>query len=229
MDEWKTKLQVIFAIGIVLSGVRLFFIYQERHSPAPQKTEAVLKDLDLYANYPIFYGNDLDSALKLKGKQVWVKAGNVIECHPLAGAHAARLSTKTRTLEPAEALTALDFFVQSQKIVGVFQGGQGDKCAAIVGKSVGGDSTLYFNDLFFKKDPHLIYDNWTADDWKMISAHQAKPGMTEMQAAMSLGVGSPRGEEFGDRAIDDPRAPQPVSITFQDDHATSVEKLDAPR
>jgi len=53
--------------------------------------------------------------------------------------------------------------------------------------------------MFFFEDPHQLYKHWPAETWSAIDQHQAKQGMSELQAAFALGANISSGE--GDTAI----------------------------
>ena len=49
---------------------------------------------------------------------------------------------------------------------------------------------MLFDDLFYLKDPHDIYNHWSRETWAKIQAHQLEQGMTFAQVALSLGNGN---------------------------------------
>jgi hypothetical protein len=78
--------------------------------------------------------------------------------------------------------------------------------------------------LFYYDDPHIIYDNWPKNVWAAIDAHQVIPGMSELQTRMSIGQktqtdGSPK----GNRTITYDQAGKHWTVTFVNNHATSIQ------
>jgi hypothetical protein len=63
--------------------------------------------------------------------------------------------------------------------------------------------------------------------WAAIDQHQAKQGMNELQASMSLGAGIPQGSggEFGNRTLLYDNNGHPVKVTFVRNHATAIENV----
>ena len=83
----------------------------------------------------------------------------------------------------------------------------------------------YFSDiLFFYDDPHSIYDNWPKNVWAAIDAHQVLPGMSELQTRMSIGQKTQSdGSSEGNRTVTYDQAGKQWTITFVDNHATTIE------
>ena len=83
----------------------------------------------------------------------------------------------------------------------------------------------YFCDvLFYYDDPHSIYDYWPKNVWAAIDAHQVLPGMSELQAQMSIGHNqhTDSGSE-GNRTVTYDQAGKKWTITFVNNHATEIE------
>jgi hypothetical protein len=82
----------------------------------------------------------------------------------------------------------------------------------------------YFSDvLFYYDDPHTIYDNWPKDVWAAIDAHQVKPGMNELQTRMAIGQKTQSDDSSeGNRTVTYDQAGKRWTITFVNDHATTI-------
>ena len=92
------------------------------------------------------------------------------------------LAREPATLKPDEVA------VVQKKIMAVFEkADEPGTFAAAIGSNTGDDYTFTVNDIFFFEDPHELYKHWPADTWSAIDQHQAKQGMSELQAALCAG------------------------------------------
>lgn len=232
--SWTKQITFFIVAALVITGVRVYIIRKHRNEPVPIHQQETRKlELDDMVAIPIFYTSDMESARRLNGSTVWVRAINQPDCVP-ASAHKPYHLTKgakPEKLLPLEKLTIQDFILQPAKagrdIVAIVQSdGAGHPCGVVAGVLRGADDyTFFLNEAFFSKDPHKIYDHWSEDAWKTIEAHQVKEGMTETQVAFSLGVGSPQGDDVGNRTIEYASAPKPVTVTFENNHVTHIAPL----
>ena len=59
--------------------------------------------------------------------------------------------------------------------------------------------------------------------WTAIDQHQAKQGMSELQASFALGANISASEgDYGNRTIEFANAGKPVTVTFEKNKATTV-------
>jgi hypothetical protein len=240
------KVQIVLLIFLVLAGLRLFFIYRQRHAPAPAARAPQPNpnfSADDYVVPTQAHAYDLKTAKgALDGKTVWVKAGNQISYYPFAGAHI-DFKHPAGVLPPLEKLDVTNVIeaaspgskgeeiapgvrVREQQVLAVFHPAEDKKTYAVpIGASRGGDYSLYINDTFFLDDPHQLYKHWAPDTWTAIEQHQAKPGMNELQVSLALGIGIAQGSggDYGNRTLTYDNNGHPVTVTFQNNHATQVQ------
>src|SRR3979409_879360 len=92
-----------------------------------------------------------------------------------------------------------------------------------------GDAFFSANDVFFCDDPHELYKHWPADTWSAIDQHQARQGMSELQASFALGTNMNADPgDFGNRTIEYANAGKPVTVVFEKNKATTVTAGKAP-
>ena len=242
------KIQIIFVVFLVLVGIRLFFIYRERHEPVATPTVAPTSAMnaDDYVVPAQTHAYDLKSTKEaLDGKTVWVKSGNQLYYYPVAGGrvdfnHPAGLLPPIDKLEITSVIQATapntkgeeiapGVRIHEEQVMAVFHRDQDDKdrkiYAAPIGASRGGDYRLYINDSFYLDDPRQLYKHWSADVWKAIDQHQAKTGMNELQVSFALGVGVAEGSsgDYGNRTLTYDNGGHPVKVTFEHNRATLLQ------
>jgi hypothetical protein len=98
----------------------------------------------------------------------------------------------------------------------------GKSYAVPIGQVQSGEYRIFADEMFFLDDPHRMYD-WPSAIWQAIEAHQAKPGMDEIQAGFALGMGIPhRSDVPREKTVVYPNAGNQVVITFRDGRAMNV-------
>ena len=238
MKNWKA-IGVITLLVLIVGGVRFYFIWKERHAPVVVKSRYEEKKLtaDEVVQPRKLYIDDMKSARTLKGKTVWMQAGNEMDYYPYEG-HRVEFAHKTGVLPSIQELKISDMVTAkvpeslqnrvphgSEQVLAVFEKPDSPKLFATpVGYLEGSDSKFYCDDLFYYDDPHQLYKHWPADVWQAVDAHQAKPGMSELQVTMSLGnVQQSDSSNYGNRTVHYTAAGgKEVTIDFTGDHATSV-------
>jgi hypothetical protein len=175
----------------------------------------------------------------LVGKPMWVKTGNVLPYYPYdAATHSVNFKHQAGLLPPIAKLQVKDVVlardatppkigevtVVQKKIMAVFEKtGEPGTFAAAIGSNTSDDYTFTVNDNFFFEDPHELYKHWPADTWSAIDQHQAKQGMSELQASFALGTNMSASEgDYGNRTIEFANAGKPVTVTFEKNKATTV-------
>jgi hypothetical protein len=240
--DWRKRLQIILIIGIVLIVARTAYIFYERRQPLPQpKQETYSSNLDDYVTPPKIFPYDLKSANKeLDGKTVWVRAGNAVPYYRYSsGSHTAELKHSAGLLAPLKKLEIKDVVLQKmpasvkegqvavvqKEVLAVFDiPGEQGTFAAPIGTAVGDDFNFTANDVLFFADPHQLYKHWPPDMWKAIDEHQAKVGMNELQAGFALGTSANVSSgDYGNRTVEYTNNSNPVKVTFENNHAVSVE------
>jgi len=147
---------------------------------------------------PKFNINDRESAQRLVGQTLWVKVGYQAEYFTYPG------SEKSTTDPPSRQFESLEKVVVQRIIERVAPSGGREKEVLLLFQKDGKDFAtlvgffdskekryqMFFDDLFYLKDPRQIYDHWSNETWAKIQAHQLEQGMTFAQVALSLGNGS---------------------------------------
>ena len=177
-----------------------------------------------------------DDTLELQGKSVWMKNGNSMPYYPYTGGHAAfakpaGLIPPNRRLEikkivkiavPASVSDSVEHGSRQAMAVFTLPDGK-DQFVTPIGYLESSEEHYYTDLLFYYDDPHTIYNNWPKDTWAAIDAHQVKPGMTELQTRMAIGMKEhPDGETEGDRTVDYDVNGKHTTVTYQNKHATAI-------
>ena len=245
------RIQIVLLVFFVLAAIRLFFIYRERHAPAPVEKAAPANpnfSADDYVAPRQVHAYDLKSAKDaLDGKPAWVKAGYQVYYFPFTGGrvdykHPAGLLPPLEKLDIASVIQvtppntkseeiAPGVRTRAEQVLAVFHpNGDSKIYAAPIGANRGGDYTLYINDTFYFEDPHQLYKHWPQDVWTAIEHHEAQKGMNELQVALALGAGVSQGSggDYGNRTLQYDNNGHPVKVTFERNHATDVQSVTGP-
>ena len=100
---------------------------------------------------------------------------------------------------------------------------EGKTYAFSLGTLNDGQYQFSVNDLLFFEDPHQLYSHWPPETWQAIDQHQIKPGMSELQATMSIGLGIPQsGGTFGNRTLNYPNGGHPLVVSYQNGMAVEI-------
>ncbi len=217
--KWVQPLQVSLRAGLVLAVLYVGFHYYlrwtrpslERKEPPPiQRVE------DFYVHPPKSYVTDLESAQKLVGKPLWVVEGYRWKTEPGG-----------RLLEPLEKIVPTAITSRGDAAVVRFErDGQAQSVEC------GTPSRLYIDEMFFIKDPRELYSHWPPEIWEKVENNEFEPGMTEFQAAFSLGAGQPlRSSQHGETRVVEYRLREaagfdPLRVTFEKGRAVNIETLD---
>jgi hypothetical protein len=111
----KQKIQIVLILAMIVTGIRLAWIFYERHQAAlqPAKKEAPPLNPD-YVTPRKLYAYDLKSAKELTQQPVWVKVGYAYSYYPYQpGAHRADLLKEAGKLLPLEKLEIKDVVTQA--------------------------------------------------------------------------------------------------------------------
>lgn len=227
----KQKVQIALVLAMVVAGIRLGWIFYERHQEAVKtaKKEAPPLDPDYYVTPKKLYPYDLKSAKQLTKQPAWVKVGYVYSYYLYdKAAHRVDLAHEAGKLLPLQKLEVMDVISQAmpgkpgeRQVLAVFQQG-GRFFAAPIGNETSGDYKFYSDDMLFIQDPHELYKHWAADVWQDIDKHEVKTGMSELQADFALGIGllEPGADDI-DRTLDYPNGGKPLTISFH--HGKAIE------
>lgn len=237
--------RIIAGITLVVLAVAVWRVLsweRERRSPGTvqqqQSTLDTISDDQAVVPKQMFIGS-LKDARALNGKSVWMKTGYTIPYYAyrtgrIVFAHEEGRLPPTQELHVkdfTEATTPQDWMSsvpRGQKNVFVVftEPGREGEFAAPVAALNGTDSTWMCDDLFFYQDPQTLY-HWPPEVWKAVSAHTAINGMSEFRTTMSLGnLQQSESKNMGNRTVTyttmDRGQTHHVSVTFEDDKATSV-------
>ena len=228
----KQKIQVVLILGMVVAGIRLGWIFYERHEYAVQtaKREAPPLHPDYYVMPKKLYPYDLKSARQLTRQPAWVKVGYAYSYYSYDPAsRRAKLSREVGKLMPIQKLEIKDIVMGvslrdpgERQVLAVFAQG-GRPYAAPIGTERGGDYKFFSDDMLFIEDPHELYKHWPADVWQAIDQHQVKPGMSELQADFAIGIGLLRpGGDSSYRTLEYPNGGKPLSISYHEGKAAEI-------
>jgi hypothetical protein len=238
----KKRIQITVIVFLVIAAVRVgFMLYERRDTGTPAKKEPTYSsNQDDYVITHKIVPYNVESAKKeMVGKPAWVKSGNQVPYFAYDPAtHSVNFKRQAGLLPPIAKLQVVDVVLQRQpvalkpgevavvrkQIMAVFEkAGTPGRYAASIGTNTGDDYTFNVNDVFFFDDPHELYKHWPPDMWKAIDQHEAKEGMSELQASFALGaVGSSDSDKYGDRTIEFDNAGKPVTVTFEKNKAVKV-------
>lgn len=229
----KQKIQVALILAMVIAGIRLAWVFYERHEDAVQtanKQQPQALNPDYYVSPKKLYPYDLKSAKQLTKQPVWVKVGYFYLYFPYDSAtHRADLAHDTGKLLPLQKLEIKDVITQPmpdkpgvKQVLGTFEQ-DGRWFASPIGTEKNGDYKFYSDDMLFIQDPHELYKHWPADVWQAIDQHQAKTGMSELQVGFAIGLGLLQpGSDDTDRTLDYPNGEKPLLVSFHDGKAIAI-------
>ncbi|MBB6145899.1 hypothetical protein HNQ77_003869 [Silvibacterium bohemicum] len=223
---------------LVVFGLRIYFIWRERNAPVAQKPQRVERQLtaDDVVLPRKLYIDDLKSAKALIGKTVWVQSGFTLDYYPYV-AHHVEFAHPAGVLPSVEPLQIEDILTEKapanlatrvplgdKQVFAIFKKRDDNKeFATAIGSIQGDDSKYYCDDIFYYDDPHQMYKHWAADVWQSIDQHQAKAGMSELQAAMSLGmIQQSDSSDIGNRTVHYDAGGKKWAVAFEKDKATNV-------
>jgi len=238
MKTWQ-KLALIVLPAVLIAGIGIWRIQVARNAPAvqPRAQERPLTNDEMVQPRKL-YIDDLKSARDLIGKPVWIQAGYEMDYYPYV-AHHVDFAHHTGVLPSAERLDIKDIVTEKvpanladriahgdKQAFAVFtMPGDEKEYATPIGTIQGTDSTYYCDNIFYYDDPRQMYKFWPADVWQAIDAHQPKPGMSELEVAMALGViQQSQSSDYGNRTVTYDAGGRHWSVTFENDKATSVQQ-----
>jgi hypothetical protein len=239
---WQKSLLAILAT-LAVGGLYLYSIWRGRQNPGKVVNQNPYQNLtaDDVAIVRVKFMTSFDDTLSLVGTSVWMKKGYVMPYYPFAGGRvefqksaglipaAQRLDVKKIVKAVAPASVDDGISHGSRQVLAVFAlpgspTGNPELYATAIG-AIDGDQEAYFCDnLFFYDDPHTIYNYWPHDVWAAIDAHQAKPGMSELETQMSLGqTMQTDGGTKGNREVTYDVNGKKWTVTFVNNHATAIQ------
>ena len=121
------------------------------------------------------------------------------------------------------AATALAFAAEGARLL--LAARRSDKLADIAVRASAGGAEAVHTILLDVRDRSAVETAIAAlpDEWAAIDAHQIKPGMSELQTRMAIGMKMHvDGETEGDRTVDYDVNGKHYAVTFVKNHATAI-------
>lgn len=227
--ERRRLIQTVLAIVMVVVAVRLALIYRGRHQAIEQQQQhqqAAALPSSYYVVPRKLYAYDLKSLQALTKQPVWVKEGYRYTVYPYDRhtdfKHAAGLLGPLERLQISQVVKDRGPApAYPQQLMAVFH--KDSKSYAVpIGQVQGAEYRIFADEMFLLDDPHRLYE-WPAATWQAIDAHQAKPGMDEIQAGFALGMGIPqRSGDPREKTVVYPNGGNQMVITYRDGRAVEV-------
>ena len=239
MKVWQ-KVGIVTLIVLIAFGIRVYFIYRERHQPAqPQQVAERQLTKDELVIPRKLYIDSIASAKALDGKIVWVQSGYSLDYYPYASRRV-EFSHPAGVLPSVQPLQIKDIITQKvppslatrvpkgdKQVFAIFTmpSDPGKDYATAIGFFQGTDSTFYCDQIFYYDDPHQMYNFWGPKIWAAIDQHHPIPGMNELQTAMALGVvQQSESSQIGNRTVHYDAGDKKWIVTFQNDKATTIKQ-----
>jgi hypothetical protein len=230
--ETKKKVQLALAAGIAIAAIRTCWIFYERRqdNAPPPKQEGTPIRADYYVIPRKLHPYDLKTARELTKQPAWIKEGYRFTYYRYnATSKRSDFAHAAGTLGPIEKLAITDVVTDispgasdQRQIMAVIQK-EGKTYAFPMGFVQGGNFTIYSDDMLFVQDPRELYKHWPADVWDAITKHEIRPGMNQLQADFSVGMGSPDNLHDADnRTVTYQNNGKPLVVTFVNDKAIEV-------
>lgn len=240
MKPWKIVV-IPTALTLIIAGIYMFSVWKKRQNPGVQQVQEQKLTPDDVAVVKMQFPSHFDDLKDEEGKSLWMKNGNTMPYFPYAGG---KVDFKKRIgvippLQKLEIKKAIKVAVPADIDDGISHGTRqamyvftlpDDKnakqeYATPVGAMEGTEEQYYSDLLYFYDDPHSIYTHWPTDVWTAVEAHQAKPGMNELQTRLSLGqkIQTDNPREEGNRTVTYDLNGKKWTVTFVHDRATKVQ------
>lgn len=240
MKPWKIVI-IPTAIVLVIAAIYIFVVFKKRQNPgAVNQAQQQQVTADDVAVVRMEFPQHFEDVKDLEGKSVWMKNGYTIPYFPYTGGKvdfrkSAGLIPPLQQLDikkaikaavPADVDDSISHGQHQALVVFTLPGDDKQQYATPVG-AIDGATEQYYDDLlFFYDDPHTIYSHWPQDVWDAIAAHQARPGMNELQTRLALGqkiqTDTPQAE--GNRTVTYDADGKKWTVTFEHDKATSIKQ-----
>jgi len=230
--ELKQKLQIVLAVAIAVSALRLAYILYERSESRHKESQKQAPPLnaDAYVVPKKLYPYDLKSARQLTQQPVWVKEGFRYTYYPYDPVnHRSDFSHEAGQLLPIEKLSIKDVVTDispgspdQRQVMAVFEKA-GHAYSFPIGSLKAGDYRIYSDEMLFLQDPHELYHHWPADIWQAIDRHEVIAGMNELQADFATGMGIPEGSGLGEeRILHYPNGGKPLTVVYRNGKAAEI-------
>ena len=241
--DLKKKLQISLLVFIVIAGIRVGFILYARRDTGggPKKPETTYSsNMDDYVTPHKIFPYNVESAKKeLVGKPMWVKTGNVLPYYPYdAATHTVNFKRQAGLLPPVAKLQVKD--VVLARDAAPLKSARSRLCRRRSWRSLRKRETQELlpprsvqipatitpstqTTISFSRTHINSINTGQPMSWSAIDQHQAKQGMSELQASFALGTNMSASEgDYGNRTIEFANAGKPVTVTFEKNKATTV-------
>ena len=237
MKTWQKAL-IPTLLVLIIGGIYLFSVFKQRQNPGviPQNDSSLTLSKDDLAVVRAVFPQHFEDLARLEKTRVWMKSGYTMPYFPyekgqvefakrvglLLPAQPLEVKKIVKSAVPASVDDALEH--GTRQVFAVFElPGTAGQFATPIG-AIQGSEEAYFTDLlFFYDDPHTIYDHWPKDIWAAVDAHQVKPGMSELETRMSIGMKMhPDGQKEGDRTVTYDQDGKHWTITYVKNRATLI-------
>lgn len=185
---------LIYALAFLL---RIgWLIYERSQPPFTRASAPTVTDPDYLVVIPKFGVSDLESARRLIGQTLWVKAGYQATYFQFSP-HQFSVASTRHSFEPLETIRVNRVAVEPQGIkrekdVLVFFEKEDKSFASVIGQYLKPENryTFQLDQLFYPKDPHLLFPHWSQEIWRALENHEVQEKMSFLQVPLSLGIGN---------------------------------------
>jgi len=239
VKTWQKSL-IPTLIVLIIGGIYLLYVWKQRQNPGvvPQSEATQKLTADDVAIVRTLSPQHYEDLNQLAGTRVWMKAGNSMPYFPYAAGQV-QWTKRVGLIPPAQPLDVkkivkvtvpanVDDAIEhgARQAIAIFAlPGTTGQFATPIG-AMEGSQEAYFPDLLlYLDDPHTIYSNWPKDVWAAIDAHQAKPGMSELETRMAIGMKMQTdGSTEGDRTVTYTVNGKHIAVTYVNNHATAIKQ-----
>jgi hypothetical protein len=234
---WQ-KILIPTLITLAIGGAYLAFVWKQRQNPGvvPHADPSEVLSKDDLAVVRAFFPQHFEDLQRLEGTRVWIKNGYTMPYFPYAGGQVqfTRRVGLLVPVQPIDVKKVVKAAVPAKLDDGIAHGsrqafavfalpGQPGTYATPIGAMEGSQEVYYADLLFFYDDPHSIYDYWPKDVWAAVDAHQAKPGMSELETRLAIGQKMhPDGSREGNRTVTYDQDGKHWTVTFVKNRATAI-------
>ena len=237
MKIWQ-KILISTSITLAIGGMYLFSVWKHRQDPGVigRQDASQQENMDDVALVRALSPAHFEDTLSLQGSSVWMKNGYAIPYFRYVAGQVQfsgrvglipslqRLEVKkiVKSAVPANVYDGMGHGSRQALAVFALPGGK-ELFAMPIGVMEGSDENYYCDLLFFYDDPHGIYSYWPKEVWAAIDAHQAEPGMSELQTRLAIGQNRhTTSREEGDRTVTYDQNGKHWTITYVNDRAEAI-------
>jgi hypothetical protein len=234
---WQ-KILIPTVISLAIGGAYLLYVFHQRQNPGVvgQTDGSQSLSQDDLAVVRQFFPQHFDDLQRLENTRVWMLNGYTMPYFPYVGSQVqfskqVGLIPATQPMDVKKIIKAavpanVDDRIThgTRQVLAVFTlPGTTGSFATPIGATEGSGEEYFTDQLFYYDDPHTIYNHWPKDVWAAVDAHQVKPGFSELQTRMAIGMKEhPDGTTEGDRTVTYDVLGKKYTIGYAKDHATTI-------